>query len=107
MQYTYEEAVREISDFIGKNATADNYWKMEQVLLTVLRRERETYSDFDRGYDTGYEDAKNVYTSYGLGQYKKGYVDGLEAARDTSNAHNRELGEQDIEWRSVLCYSGG
>lgn len=83
MQYTYEEAVRELSDFIGKNATADNYWKMEQVLLTVLRGERETYSDFDRGYDTGYEDAKNVYTSYGLDQYKKGYVDGLEAERDS------------------------
>ena len=36
MQYTYDEAVRELSNFLGKHVTADNYWKMEQVFLTVL-----------------------------------------------------------------------
>lgn len=56
MQYTYEEAVRELSDFIGKNATADNYWKMEQILLTVLRGDDEyRQSAYEAGYTEGYE----------------------------------------------------
>ena len=44
MQYTYDEAVRELSDFLGKHVTADNYWKMEQVLLTVLDGKRKSKS---------------------------------------------------------------
>ena len=54
MQYTYEEAVRELSDFIGKNATADNFWKMEQVLLTVLRGDDKYHqSIYEEGQDEG------------------------------------------------------
>lgn len=64
MQYTYEEAVRELSEFLGKHVTADNYWKMEQVLLTILNADENTlHQEYDRGYDTGFEDAKNLYTS--------------------------------------------
>ena len=52
MQYAYEEAVRELSDFIGKNTTADNFWKMEQVLLTVLRGDDKYYqSIYEEGQD--------------------------------------------------------
>ena len=43
MQYTYDEAVRELSDFLGKHVTADNYWKMEQVLLAVLEGDDKIY----------------------------------------------------------------
>lgn len=52
MQYTYEEAVRELSDFLGKHVTADNYWKMEQVLLTVLKGDEERMKiEYDAGWD--------------------------------------------------------
>ena len=53
MQYTYEEAVRELSDFLGKHVTADNYWKMEQVLLTVLKGNKD--EEYDKGYSDGYK----------------------------------------------------
>ena len=53
MQYTYEEAVRELSDFIGKNTTADNFWKMEQVVRTVLEGNKDT--EYDNGWDDGYK----------------------------------------------------
>ena len=69
MQYTYKEAVRELSDFIGKNATADNFWKMEQVLLTVLEgNDAYHQSIYEEGYDLGYE---------------QGYEAGVEAERDS------------------------
>ena len=55
MQYTYEEAVRELSDFIGKNATADNFWKMEQVLLTILKGTEHSEEEYDNGYAEGYK----------------------------------------------------
>lgn len=68
MQYTYEEAVRELSDFLGKHATADNYWKMEQVLLTVLKGDEKYHqSIYEEGQDDGYE---------------KGYIQGYQAGRD-------------------------
>lgn len=58
MQYTYEESVRELSDFIGKHVTADNYWKMEQVLLTVLNSSEDALlKEYDKGYDAGFCDA--------------------------------------------------
>lgn len=69
MQYTYEEAVRELSDFIGKNATADNFWKMEQVLLTVLRGD-------DKYHQSIYEEGQNE-------GYTKGYEAGVDAERDS------------------------
>lgn len=53
MQYTYDEAVRELSDFLGKHVTADNFWKMEQVLLTVLLGDKD--EQYDRGYADGYK----------------------------------------------------
>lgn len=69
MQYTYEEAVRELSDFLGKNVTADNYWKMEQVLLTVLEGDDAYHqSIYEEGYDLAYE---------------QGYEAGVEAERDS------------------------
>ena len=56
MQYTYEEAVRELSDFPGKHVTADNYWKMEQVLLIVLEGDDAYHrSIYEEGYGLGYE----------------------------------------------------
>lgn len=55
MQYTYEEAVRELSDFLGKHVTADNYWKMEQVLLTVLKGDDKYHQAiYEEGQDDGY-----------------------------------------------------
>ena len=69
MQYTYEEAVRELSDFIGKNTTADNFWKMEQVLLTVLRGDDKYHqSIYEEGQDEG---------------YTKGYEAGVAEERDS------------------------
>jgi hypothetical protein len=69
MQYTYDEAVRELSDFLGKHVTADNYWKMEQVLLTVLRGDEKYHqSVYEEGQDEG---------------YTKGYEAGVDAERDS------------------------
>lgn len=52
MQYTYEEAVRELSDFLGKHVTADNYWKMGQVSITVLKGDEERMKiEYDAGWD--------------------------------------------------------
>ena len=47
MQYTYDEAVRELSDFLGKNVTADNFWKMEQVLLTILKGTEHSEEEYE------------------------------------------------------------
>ena len=69
MQYTYEEAVKEISDFLGKHVTADNYWKMEQVLLTVLKGDDKYHQAI---YEEGQDDG-----------YAKGYKSGVEAERDS------------------------
>ena len=69
MQYTYAEAVRELSDFLGKHVTADNYWKMEQVLLTVLAGDEKYHQAV---YEEGQEDG-----------YTKGYKVGVEAERDS------------------------
>ena len=69
MQYTYEEAVRELSDFLGKYVTADNYWKMEQVLFTVLRGD-------DKYHQSIYEEGQDV-------GYTKGYEAGVDAERDS------------------------
>ena len=69
MQYTYDEAVRELSDFLGKHVTADSCWKMEQVLLTVLRGDDKYYqSIYEEGQDEG---------------YTKGYEAGVDAERDS------------------------
>lgn len=69
MQYTYEEAVRELSDFLGKHVTADNCWKMEQVLLTILKGDDKYHqSIYEEGQDDG---------------YIKGYKEGVEAERDS------------------------
>ena len=69
MQYTYDEAVRELSDFLGKHVTADSCWKMEQVLLTVLEgNDAYHQSIYEEGYDLGYE---------------QGYKAGVEAERDS------------------------
>lgn len=69
MQYTYDEAVRELSDFLGKHVTADNYWKMEQVFLTVLKGDDKYHqSVYEEGYDLAYE---------------QGYEAGVEAERDS------------------------
>lgn len=58
MQYTYEEAVRELSDFLGKHTTVYNYWKMEKVLLTVLNSNEDALlKEYDKGYDAGFRDA--------------------------------------------------
>lgn len=67
MQYTYEEAVRELSDFIGKNATADNYWKMEQILLTVLRgddgcKEALCGEWYSKGYEAGVAEERDSWS---------------------------------------------
>ena len=69
MQYTYEEAVKELSDFLGKYVTADNYWKMEQVLLTVLKGDDKYHQAV---YEGGQDDG-----------YAKGYKAGVEAERDS------------------------
>ena len=76
MQYTYDEAVRELSDFLGKHVTADNYWKMEQVLLTVLKGD-SAYKD---PYENGFQDG--VREGFESG-YTKGYEAGVEAERDS------------------------
>ena len=59
MQYTYDEAVRELSDFLGEHVTADNYWKMEQVLLTVLECDDQIYK---LGYEAGVEDERDSWS---------------------------------------------
>lgn len=64
MQYTYDEAVRELSDFLGKHVTADNYWKMEQVLLAVLEGD-------DQIYKLGYEAIEKVFGSIADNFYGK------------------------------------
>lgn len=69
MQYTYAEAVRELSDFLGKHVTADNYWKMEQVLLIVLEGDEKYHQAI---YEEGQDDG-----------YTKGYKAGVEAERDS------------------------
>lgn len=69
MQYTYEEAVRELSDFLGKHVTADNYWKMEQVLLTVLKGDDKYHQAI---YEEGQDDG-----------YAKGYKGGVESEQYT------------------------
>lgn len=69
MQYTYEEAVRELSDFLGKHAAADNYWKMEQVLLTVLKGDDKYHQAI---YEEGQDDG-----------YTKGYKAGVESEQYT------------------------
>ena len=69
MQYTYEEAVRELSNFLGKHVTADNYWKMKQVLFTVLRGDDKYHqSIYEEGQDEG---------------FTKGYEAGVDAERDS------------------------
>lgn len=87
MQYTYEEAVRELSDFLGKHVTADNYWKMEQILLTVLREVEISESQYDIGYSDGYEEGrfKGIQESEEGAEesYQAGYKDGLTEAEQT------------------------
>ena len=69
MNHSYEEAVKELSIFLGKHVTADNYWKMEQVLLTVLRGDEKYHqSVYEEGQDEG---------------YTKGYEAGVDAERDS------------------------
>ena len=69
MQYTYDEAVREFSDFLGKHVTADNYWKMEQVLLAVLEGDEKYHQAvYEEGQDDG---------------YTKGYKAGVAEERDS------------------------
>lgn len=67
MQYTYEEAVRELSDFLGKHVTADNFWKMEQILLTVLREVEVSESEYDIGYPVVLRDYIHGISSNALG----------------------------------------
>lgn len=98
MQYTYEEAVRELSDFIGKNATADNYWKMEQILLTVLKGTEHSKGEYDNGYADGYEEGRSrgVQESEEDAEesYQAGYNDGLtEAEQSTEDAFQKGYDE--------------
>lgn len=69
MQYTYDEAVRELSDFLVKYNPPDNYWKMKQVLLTVLEGDEKCHQTI---YEEGQDDG-----------YTKGYKVGVEAERDS------------------------
>lgn len=104
MQYTYEESVRELSDFLGKHVTADNYWKMEQVLLTILggdpeklREEFESGQEdceclgasdsaldeaYEEGYENGQEEARSDRDQYFQDGYDKGYEEGYQAGRE-------------------------
>lgn len=69
MQYTYEEAVRELSDFIGKNVTSENHYKLEQIFTTVLEGDEKYHQMiYEEGQETGYE---------------KGHAAGVEAERDS------------------------
>lgn len=73
MQFTYEEAVKKLYDFLGKHATAENYCEMEQVLFTVLRGDDKYHQAvYEEGQDDG---------------YAKGYKDGIaEEKQSTEDA---------------------
>lgn len=83
MQYTYEEAVRELSDFLGKHVTADNFWKMEQAMLTVLKGTEESESEYENGHSDGYSDgwdaAMRSNEEDDSNSYDEGYEAGYEA----------------------------
>lgn len=84
MQYTYEEAVRELSDFLGKHVTADNFWKMEQVMLTVLQGTEEAEGEYENGlsdgYSNGYDEALRYLDKEADEAYNKGCEDGKQEA---------------------------
>ena len=49
MQYTYKEAVRELSDFLGQYATAQNVHKLQQAWKTILAGTEEADGEYEHG----------------------------------------------------------
>ena len=103
MNHSYEEAVKELSIFLGKHVTADNYWKMEQVLLTVLQGTEASGDDYENGYSDGYEEGR----SFGIQEtedeaeesYKAGYQDGLQSVDDSfQNGYDQGVADERDSW---------
>ena len=85
MQHTYEEAVRELSDFLGQYATAQNVHKLQQAWKTILAGTEEADGEYENGRLDGYSDgyAEGVRTLEGEVEtsYKVGYEEGLSEGK--------------------------
>lgn len=86
MQFTYEEALKEVMLFVDSNTTAENSYKMScamAVLLegdTSLEEERENiYQDgYEEGYNRGLRDVDEAAED----AYREGYEAGLAKAQN-------------------------
>lgn len=86
MQFTYEEALKEVMLFVDSNTTAENSYKMSCVMAallegdTSLEDEREDiYQDgYDEGYSRGLRDADESVED----AYQEGYEAGLAQAQN-------------------------
>lgn len=86
MQFTYEEALKEVLLFVDGNTTAENSYRMScvmDVLLegdTSLEDERENiYQD---GYDDGYNRGLRDVDEAAEDAYREGYEAGLAQAHN-------------------------
>lgn len=88
MQFTYEEALKEVMLFVDSNTTAENSYKMSCVMAVLL--EGDTSLDEEReniyqdGYDDGYNRCLRDVDEAAEDAYREGYEAGL------AQAHNNE-----------------
>lgn len=81
MQFTYEEAVKEVMLFVDSNTTAENSYKMSCVMAVLLEGdtslEEERENSYQDGYDDGYSRGLRDVDEAAEEAYREGYEAGL------------------------------
>lgn len=86
MQFTYDEALKEVMLFVDSNITAENSYKMSCVMAVLL--EGDTSLDDEReelyqdGYDDGYNRGLRDVDEAAEDAYREGYEAGLAQAQN-------------------------
>lgn len=53
MQFTYEEALKEVMLFVDSNTTTENSYKMSCAMAALIRGDKD--EQYDKGYADGYK----------------------------------------------------
>lgn len=87
MQFTYEEALKEVMLFVDSNTTAENSYKMSCVMTALLfgdtsLEEEERENIYQDGYEEGYNRGLRDVDEAAEDAYREGYEAGLAEAQN-------------------------
>lgn len=88
MQFTYDEALKEVMLFVESNTTAENSYKMSCVMATLLEGDTSLEDERENIYQDGYDDGYNRGLRDADESAEDAYQDGYEAG--LAQAHNNE-----------------